>query len=174
MGHTFPQNSQKYLECWLTSIFLICFLKLAPYLVPAHHKSISSWEEKPKAQEINVLYLRLRLHRHSSNSQKVYRHQGKNKLWSRELNPKNENYRICRQFLLSSCASSATQPDTFRMPILKEQLHTKWFEIYCRMICHGHRSLSEVESVSEYSTTSTMSFHCHGKEHLTRHTANSQ
>jgi len=29
-----PQNSQKNLECWLTSIFLICFLKLAPYLVP--------------------------------------------------------------------------------------------------------------------------------------------
>eukprot|EP00250_Pteridium_aquilinum_P002545 c12766_g1_i1 orf=13-336(-) len=30
----FPQNSQKYLACWLTSIFLICFLKLAPYRVP--------------------------------------------------------------------------------------------------------------------------------------------
>jgi hypothetical protein len=24
----------EYFECWLTSIFLICFLKLAPYLVP--------------------------------------------------------------------------------------------------------------------------------------------
>ena len=33
-GDTFPQNSQKYLLCWLTSIFLICFLKLAPYRVP--------------------------------------------------------------------------------------------------------------------------------------------
>lgn len=33
--YTFPQNSQKYLLCWLTSIFLICFLKLAPYRVPA-------------------------------------------------------------------------------------------------------------------------------------------
>jgi len=32
--HTFPQNSQKYLECWDTSIFLICLRKLAPYLVP--------------------------------------------------------------------------------------------------------------------------------------------
>lgn len=31
---TLPQNSQKYLACWDTSIFLICFLKLAPYLVP--------------------------------------------------------------------------------------------------------------------------------------------
>jgi hypothetical protein len=28
-------------------------------------------------------------------------------------------------------------------------------------------ALSKVESVSEYSTTSTMSFHCHGKENLT-------
>ncbi len=28
-------------------------------------------------------------------------------------------------------------------------------------------ALGEVESVSEYSTTSTMSFHCHGKENLT-------
>lgn len=27
---TFPQNSQKYLLCWLTSIFLICFRRLAP------------------------------------------------------------------------------------------------------------------------------------------------
>lgn len=32
--HTFPQNSQKYLLCWDTSIFLICFLRLAPYRVP--------------------------------------------------------------------------------------------------------------------------------------------
>ena len=30
----FPQKLQKYLECWLTSIFLICFRKLAPYRVP--------------------------------------------------------------------------------------------------------------------------------------------
>jgi hypothetical protein len=28
-------------------------------------------------------------------------------------------------------------------------------------------ALSEVEWVSEYSTTLTMSFHCHGKENLT-------
>jgi hypothetical protein len=164
VGHTFPQNSQKYLECWLTSIFLICFLKLAPYLVPAYHKSISSREEKPKAQEINVLYLRLRLHCYSSNSQKFYIHQGKNKLWSRESNPENENYHICRQFLLSSCVSSATQLDTFRMPILKEQLYTKlsivgWYAM-------DIEALSEMESVSEYSTTSTMSFHRQGKENL--------
>ena len=26
----FPQKLQKYLECWLTSIFLICFLRLDP------------------------------------------------------------------------------------------------------------------------------------------------
>ncbi len=33
-GLTFPQNGQKYLLCWLTSIFLICFRRLAPYRVP--------------------------------------------------------------------------------------------------------------------------------------------
>ena len=27
---TLPQKLQKYLECWLTSIFLICFLSEAP------------------------------------------------------------------------------------------------------------------------------------------------
>ncbi len=29
-----PQNVQLYLECWVTSIFLMTFLKVAPYLVP--------------------------------------------------------------------------------------------------------------------------------------------
>lgn len=29
-----PQKLQKYLECWLTSIFLICFRSEAPYRVP--------------------------------------------------------------------------------------------------------------------------------------------
>ena len=27
---TLPQKLQKYLECWLTSIFLICFRRDAP------------------------------------------------------------------------------------------------------------------------------------------------
>lgn len=31
---TLPQNGQKYLLCWLTSIFLICLRRLAPYRVP--------------------------------------------------------------------------------------------------------------------------------------------
>jgi hypothetical protein len=30
----FPQKLQKYLECWLTSIFLICLRREAPYRVP--------------------------------------------------------------------------------------------------------------------------------------------
>lgn len=30
----FPQKLQEYLECWDTSIFLIIFLREAPYLVP--------------------------------------------------------------------------------------------------------------------------------------------
>jgi hypothetical protein len=38
LGTTFPQNLQKYLECRLTPIFLICFLKLALYLVPDPQK----------------------------------------------------------------------------------------------------------------------------------------
>lgn len=29
-----PQKSHRYLECWLTSIFLICLRRDAPYLVP--------------------------------------------------------------------------------------------------------------------------------------------
>ena len=29
-----PQKTQLYLACWVTSIFLITFLKVAPYLVP--------------------------------------------------------------------------------------------------------------------------------------------
>ncbi len=29
-----PQKLQKYLECWLTSIFLICLRREAPYRVP--------------------------------------------------------------------------------------------------------------------------------------------
>lgn len=41
---TFPQNSQKYLECWETSIFLICLRKLAPYLVPIILEELS-WEK---------------------------------------------------------------------------------------------------------------------------------
>ena len=31
---SFPQKTQLYLECWVTSIFLITFLNVAPYLVP--------------------------------------------------------------------------------------------------------------------------------------------
>lgn len=30
VGRTLPQKEQKYLECWLTSIFLICLRRLAP------------------------------------------------------------------------------------------------------------------------------------------------
>ena len=30
----FPQKVQMYLECWVTSIFLMTFLKVPPYLVP--------------------------------------------------------------------------------------------------------------------------------------------
>ncbi len=31
---TFPQKEHRYLECWLTSVFLICLRRLAPYRVP--------------------------------------------------------------------------------------------------------------------------------------------
>lgn len=44
----FPQNSQKYLLCWLTSIFLICFRKLAPYLVPRHQQKINNSSDLTK------------------------------------------------------------------------------------------------------------------------------
>lgn len=47
-GQTFPQNSQKYLLCWLTSIFLICFRKLAPYLVPRHQQKINNSSDLTK------------------------------------------------------------------------------------------------------------------------------
>jgi hypothetical protein len=33
-ARTLPQKLQKYLECWLTSIFLICLRRDAPYRVP--------------------------------------------------------------------------------------------------------------------------------------------
>jgi hypothetical protein len=167
VGHTFPQNSQKYLECWLTSIFLICFLKLAPYLVPAHHKSISSWEKNPKVQQINVLYLRLRLHCYSSNSQKVYIHQAR-------TNSDHENQ--TPRMRITIFADNSCFLRAFRLPL--NQTHSECQSLKNNCILNKLKSivgwyamdieaLSEVEWVSEYSTTSTMSFHCHGKENLT-------
>jgi hypothetical protein len=60
----FPQKAQLYLACWVTSIFLMTFLKVPPYLVPYLPTmpaflvcfACSNHNNKPTQQRINNLF----------------------------------------------------------------------------------------------------------------------
>jgi hypothetical protein len=125
LGTTFPQNSQKYLECWLTSIFLICFLKLAPYLVPdpqkfAHH-------EKGKLRSKFILLeatFHIPLEKFEIRLQQVTCQKSTRKQTRKK--PQNGNHHICQQFQLFWCVSSAMQPDRPNSSQLSDSASTAW------------------------------------------------
>ena len=109
---TLPQNSQKYLECWETSIFLICLRKLAPYLVPTQH-----WQDtwSPRLACIHETW----------------------KLWSGQI---QWIYHICQQFQPSWCASSAHTSETQEIKKNHLQVYNIKVSYYVQMQHrkHGH------------------------------------
>jgi len=144
LGTTFPQNSQKYLECWLTSIFLICFLKLAPYLVPDPQKFAHHEKGKLRSKFIlleatfHIPFGKFEIRLQQVTCQKSTRKQTRKK-------PQNGNHHICQQFQLFWCVSSAMQPDRPNSSQLSDSASTAW-QLHTRYVI-AFETLDELVSV---------------------------